>query len=128
MQWSLKKDLSKAKGEPFVLWTAREAAWTAAFGKEVSNYVTDGPFLFHSKDGRLMSLWSSFDKDGYALARAYSSNGKISGKWIAEEKPVFADDSGHAMIFKTFENRRILVLHSPNSAFNERPKFFEIDF
>ena len=37
----------------------------------------------------------------------------------------YAFDGGHAMIFENLEGKRMISLHSPNNADNERAKFFE---
>jgi hypothetical protein len=50
------------------------------------DFVTDGPFIHKLENGKLLMLWSSDGKDGYAMGMAISSNG-IKGPWSHFEKP-----------------------------------------
>ena len=60
----LKKDLSAPVGAPQRLFCASAAEWsTGSDRKEYKTYVTDGCFLYRSKTGKLLMMWSSF-KDG----------------------------------------------------------------
>lgn len=124
----LEKNLSKAKGEPFCLWNAKEAPWTVHITSNTKNFVTDGPFFFYDKDKKLCALWSSFGDEGYATGIVYPDNGKIKGRWLHKPEMVFRKDGGHAMIFNTFDGRRMISLHTPNSDFDERPHFLPFDF
>lgn len=123
------QDLRKREGEPFTLWKAGSAKWTVGYDRfDSGQYVTDGPFIYHDKNGRLCSLWSSFSKTGYAIAKAYSNNGRINGTWILEDEPIFAEDGGHGMIFNAFDRKRFLSIHVGNSqGGTERPKFIEFN-
>ena len=105
----LSDDLSKIVEEPRFLFRASEAKWC----KRGNRYITDGPFLFHD-NGTLKMLWSSFSETGYAIATAYSDNGRIDGNWIQQERPVFAENGGHGMIFEK-EGNKYLTIHKPNS-------------
>ncbi|MBQ4050585.1 MAG: family 43 glycosylhydrolase [Oscillospiraceae bacterium] len=124
----LEKDLSRAKGEPFLLWTGKDAPWVTCYDGKEGDYVTDGPFFFRGRDGRLCFLWSSFGEEGYATGIAYSDDNTIRGKWLQKEETVFKKDGGHAMIFETFDGKRMISLHSPNSALDERPVFLPFVF
>lgn len=109
----LSKDLSTMVGEPKLLFRATEAGWCKEIrAGEAKGYVTDGPFLFH-KDGELKMLWSSVGYEGYAIATATSDNGRLDGNWIHQEKPFFAKDGGHGMIFER-EGQKCLTIHAPN--------------
>ena len=49
-------------------------------------YVTDGPEFFRTKTGRLLMLWSSYEKnsfgrDGYVETVARSKSGELKGPW-----------------------------------------------
>lgn len=122
----LSKDLRRVDGEPFLLWRAGDASWVSPLDKEGKNFVTDGPFLYKTEDGKLKSLWSSFSNGEYVLATATSKNGTINGKWRIDDELIYKRDGGHGMIFKTKEGKQMISLHSPNTAFDERPKFFEL--
>lgn len=95
-------------------------------GKKPRGRVTDGPFLHRMSDGTLLMLWSSFGKGGYKLAVARSESGQITGPWKHESKPIYENDGGHGMIFRTFEGKLVLVLHQPNHGPDERPRLFTV--
>ena len=121
----LSKDLKCAVGEPFLLFRASEPDWA---NKDIDvSKVTDGPYLYRLSSGDLIMLWSSFSNNNYVVAIARSSNGDIDGEWTHEKELLFDKDGGHAMIFKTFDNRIMIALHSPNSNLNERPLFIELE-
>lgn len=117
-------DLKRAQGEPKVLFKASEASWIVE-GRD-GIYITDGPFPYRCADGTLLLLWSSMGKDGYTEAIAVSDNGDIDGNWVQCDKLLFKKDGGHGMIFKTFDDKLLLLLHSPNKNPLERPAYFEL--
>lgn len=118
----LTKDLTAAAGEPFLLFKASQPEW-AEKGKD--KYITDGPFMYRTKDGRLLMIWSTITEKGYTQAIAYSDNGEIDGNWY-HEKPMFDDDGGHGMIFDDYNGTKYLILHSPNETLMERPVLLKI--
>ena len=110
----LKKDLSGTVGEPTRLFCASAAKWSTGSGEgENKTYVTDGCFLYRTKSGKLLMAWSSFMNGTYAVGIAESMTGKIIGPWRQQDEPIFVN-GGHSMIFRTFDGRLCLVLHSPN--------------
>ena len=124
----LKKDLSAPVGAPQRLFCASAAEWsTGSDRKEYKTYVTDGCFLYRSKTGKLLMMWSSFKDGTYAVGLAESDTGKIIGPWRQQKEPIFIN-GGHSMLFTDFEGRLCLVLHSPNSpGGKERAKIFEVE-
>jgi arabinan endo-1,5-alpha-L-arabinosidase len=127
----LSSDLARTEGEPRLLFKGSEAGWTRPHKKrdgtiDPSVRVTDGPFVRREKDGRLHMLWSSFSEKGYAMGIAKSAGG-ILGPWVQEEAPIANMDSGHGMIFESFDGRLYMTIHSPNVTPNERPIFVEIE-
>ncbi len=118
----LTKDLTAADGEPILLFKASQPEWAE---KNKDNYVTDGPFMYRTKEGRLLMIWSTFTEKGYTQAVAYSDNGEIDGNWM-HEKPLFDDNGGHGMIFDDFNGNKYLILHSPNENPYERPVLIKI--
>lgn len=119
----LKKDLSAADGEPILLFRASDPEWA---DKTRETFVTDGPFMYRTKCGRLLMIWSTFTQSGYVQAVAYSDNGEIDGNWY-HEKPLFDDNGGHGMIFEDYADNKYLILHSPNENPLERPVLFDIE-
>jgi len=126
----LTDDLKGAAGEPVVLFRASEAPWTTPYQSKRfpgdNNYVTDGPYLFHGGNGELKMLWASFIDNTYALGIAVSQLGRLQGPWVHEEKAVYQNDGGHGMVFRSFDGRLMLTIHSPNNTPDERPIFIEL--
>ncbi len=130
----LKEDLSGVVGDPEILFYATDGGWVKSL-KEVGTkqreigkhgFVTDGPFLFRTKEDRLIMIWSSFGEHRYAVAQAYSETGSVKGPWIQANELLFHQDGGHGMIFTTFDGKLMLSLHQPNVS-DERAHFFELE-
>ena len=122
----LNDDLCSLKEEPIVLFKASDAPWVVSHTATKDDFVTDGPFIYKLKTGKLLMLWSSQGKEGYAMGMAVSENG-IKGPWIHIEEPLFSKDGGHGMIFE-FNSKLYVSLHHPNAPLlSERPHFFEIE-
>lgn len=124
----LSEDLSCFVSEPFELFRADEPAW-AAMG------VTDGCWMYTTAEGDLLMIWSNFDADGYTVAVARSSNGRLDGEWTHEHPLLFSKslsgqyDGGHGMIFTDTDGQMYLSIHSPNAPVGgrrERPTFIAI--
>lgn len=131
----LSPDLSERISEPVCLFRASEAPWALemvangemTFGMKLPGWVTDGPQLFRTKTGKLGMLWSSWGKDRYLQGVCYSESGTIDGPWIQEEKPFVGNNSGHGMLFTTFEGKRLLAIHHVDGDGPRKPRFYEID-
>jgi hypothetical protein len=118
-------DWTARQGESILLFKASEAPWVRAYSEK--NYVTDGPFPYRTKDGKLLMIWSSFRKGGdYAVGVARSESGKIEGPWIQSGEPLFPDNGGHGMFFRDLSGNLRLVLHQPNQMPHERVKFIKM--
>ena len=118
----LAPDLSYTVSEkPITMFRATEAPWVtemnasgeATFGLKMPGWVTDGPQMFRTQTGKLGMLWSSWGKERYAQGIAYSESGTIAGPWVQEEEAFMANNSGHGMLFKTFEGKLILLYITP---------------
>lgn len=111
-------------GEPQLLFRATDAPWVRTHnGKD---FITDAPYLYPLKSGKLLMLWSSFGDGGYTLGTAVSENG-VKGPWRQNPEPLYAEDGGHGMIF-SWKGKSYLSLHSPNAPhMSERAKFIEIE-
>lgn len=108
----LSPDLSHAVGKPVTLFRGSELRKSVEGKVPKGICVTDGPFFYRTKTGRLLMLWSSAFK-GYLQAVSRSESGRLAGPWSHHEVIRF-EDSGHGMVFKTFDGRLALALHSPN--------------
>lgn len=119
----LNKELSEAVSEPVLMFSGKEA-YTACHSED-GRYVTDGPFMYEGKNGRLYMVWSTC-ANGYHQCLAVSDNGQLDGNWIQLE-PIFTEDGGHGMLFRDFEGNLKLTLHCPNVSLEEHPAFFDIE-
>ncbi|MDE7220240.1 MAG: family 43 glycosylhydrolase [Oscillospiraceae bacterium] len=113
----LRDDL-RAAGDPVVLFRASEPGWA---DKGAENYVTDGPFLYRSREGELLMLWSSSCGGVYRQAVSRSANGTLLGRWHHDPKLLLSRDGGHGMVFRTFDGRLLFTCHQPNQHPLERP-------
>ena len=115
----LSADLTRRTAEPTTIFRASEAPWSkemnsigeATFGLKMPGWVTDGPQLFRTRTGKLGMLWSSWGEHRYAQGVAYSTSGSIHGPWVQEKEPLRGDNSGHGMLFRTFEGKLLFILH-----------------
>jgi arabinan endo-1,5-alpha-L-arabinosidase len=73
----LKDDLSETVGEPVHLFDGSDAPWNRK-SPQYHCFVTDGPYLFRSKSGKLFIIWSSFGTRGYTTGVAVSGSGKTA--------------------------------------------------
>lgn len=124
----LSDDLTHATDEPVELFHASEAPWTTGVeqdGKKL--YITDGPYMYCTKKGSLLMIWSSVSKSGYAIGISRSLSGSVDGEWKHEKKMLFSEGGGHGMIFRDFNGRLFVALHAPNQTPNERACFFEVE-
>ncbi|GAB3406096.1 glycoside hydrolase family 43 protein [Flindersiella endophytica] len=135
----LTDDLSGTVGDPIFICKGSDAFWLTeqipgGVPHQLTPYVTDGPELYHLPGGALLMLWSTYEKnragDGgtiggdYVQTFAVSRSGRLRGPW-EQHRPVVRDDSGHGMLFRTFDGRLMMVLHRPFN--NARGKLYDVD-
>ena len=131
----LSKDLTHRTSEPITMFRASEASWSkemnsiseATFGMKMPGWVTDGPQLFRTQTGKLGMLWSSWGEKRYAQGIAYSVSGSIKGPWVQEEGAFKEDNSGHGMLFTTFEGKRLFIIHHAENKGRRKPQLWEVD-
>lgn len=128
----LSRNLSHPVGMEDVLFRASDSPWSREIidGKEQFNRVTDGPWLFRTGTGRLGMIWTSWVFGQYTMGVAYSESGNLAGPWIHDPQPILPPNYGHGMIFRDFEGRDILSVHSHSDVhgrYVRRPSFWEID-
>jgi len=125
----LTPDLAQAAGGPIFLFKASDAPWlrerTRTTNKPI-NYVTDGPELYRTAQGKLCMIWSSFRDGKYVETLAHSESGKLRGPWL-QDNILVGDDSGHGMIFHAFDGRLMLVVHHPNDGRLARPNLYQLE-
>ena len=47
--------------------------------------------------------------------------------WIQAKEPWKDDNSGHGMIFTTFNGKRVLIIHRAEDRGPQKPQLYEID-
>ncbi|GAA4306873.1 glycoside hydrolase family 43 protein [Aestuariibaculum suncheonense] len=129
----LKPDLSGSIGEGQLLFKASDSPWSREkdeHGNDKPNKVTDGPYLFKTGTGRLGMIWTSWIYDVYTQGVAYSESGTLDGPWLQETDPITPSNFGHGMLFKSFNGKTLLSVHSHKKV-NDRtvriPHLFEVD-
>ena len=130
----LSKDLTHRIAEPTTIFRASEAPWSkemnsigeATFGMRMPGWVTDGPQMFRTETGRLGMLWSSWGENRYAQGIAWSESGSIKGPWIQEEKAFKGDNSGHGMLFKSFDGQLLYSVHHDGGT-GRKPEIWTVD-
>ena len=124
----LSDDLSEFIAEPTHLFKADDPAWT-------NSGVTDGPFIYTTKYGKLIMIWSNNSSKGYCVGIAKSKDGKPDGKWEQQATLLYRKSlknkysGGHGMIFTSLDGRLMMCIHSPNSKSDdifETAKFIEL--
>ena len=130
---ALKPDLSGSLGQGQLLFKASDSPWSRekdTNGNDKPNKVTDGPYLFTTGSGRLGMIWTSWIYDVYTQGTAYSKSGTLDGPWIQEQDPITPPNFGHGMLFKTFEGKWLMSVHSHRKIEGKTiriPKLFEVD-
>lgn len=128
----LKPDLSGSVGKGKVIFKASDSPWSREVveGKTGPNRVTDGPYLFRTGTGRLGMIWTSWIYDVYTQGVAYSESGTLDGPWTQEPDPITPPNYGHGMLFKDFNGRWLMSVHSHavvNGVYVRIPQLFEVD-
>ena len=124
-EMELSEDLKSAKSQPRVIWKASDHKEVVDAIKGKESKVTDGPYLYRCKNGELICIWSSFNKNGYMEVVSRSDNGDIDGNWSIDSNPIIDGDGGHGMIFKSKDDETIFVMHSPNTEGLERARLYK---
>lgn len=131
----LSPDLSKSISEPKMLFRATESPLPLemvgngemTYGLRIPGWVTDGPEMFRTKTGKLGMLWASWGKNRYLECVAYSESGTIDGPWIQADKPLIGNNSGHGMMFTSFDGKRLFIVHHAEGDGPRKPQIWEID-
>ncbi|MFA6086788.1 glycoside hydrolase family 43 protein [Mucilaginibacter sp.] len=129
----LKPDLSGTIGKGKVLFRASDSPWSREKdkdGKDQPNKVTDGPYLFRTKNGRLGMVWTSWIYDIYTQGVAYSKSGTLDGPWIQDKDPITPPNFGHGMLFYSLSGQLLMSVHSHknvNGRYVRVPHLFEAD-
>ena len=132
----LSADLSKTVSEwPVTMFRASEnpsvkemnGLGEATFGRKMPGWVTDGPQMFRTQTGKLGMLWSGWGDERYLQLVCYSESGTIAGPWIQEPEPFLGNNSGHGMLFRTFEGKLMYVVHHVEGNGPRKPQYWNVD-
>lgn len=102
-------------------WEGPSIIYTTPIRPDGDGYVTDGPFLYMGRTGKLYMIWTTNNSCGIAI----SDSGKPEGPWRQQEKALYVN-GGHGMIFRTFEGDLKLVLHAPYGE-DTHPKILNLE-
>lgn len=127
----LSADLTSHVGEPFMLFTSKEAPLSGnnptycKYGdKDIVRYGSDGPFVTKLSDGRPFLLWSPIPGGNYVVLGAVADS--IRGEWTHCEAEIFNDNGGHPMVFTDLGGEKKMVIHWPEVYWHENPKFLSL--
>ncbi len=115
-----------------LLFSASSASWSAPWGDNPRNWLTDGPQPLRLSDGTLVMAWSSNTilpqpiHWGYAVGLAYSTSGEITGPWVQEDKPLYNGYAGHGVIFRHPTEGLKLAVLQPQSGARAYPLFIQV--
>ncbi|MDX1638631.1 MAG: glycoside hydrolase family 43 protein [Balneolaceae bacterium] len=123
----LTEDLSATAGDTEVLFRGSAAPWAPMSDAHgIGSWVTDAPWLYRSRSGKLFMLWSGYNEGVYTTGIAISDSGKLAGPWRQKAVPIYTDDGGHPSLFRAFDGTLMMALHTPN-ADEERMHLFEME-
>lgn len=122
---ALSDDLKNMEGDPVTLFKASDPYWADKSKTPTEHRITDGPFMYRTKDDELLMLWSTFIKSQYAECLVRFNGGEI-GTDFEHLPPLVDNDGGHGMVFRDLEDKLVLTYHTPNTTGSEHPYFVAI--
>jgi GH43 family beta-xylosidase len=122
----LSEDLSSLDGEAVTMFKASEPYWADKSKSDKEHRITDGPFMYRTKTGELLMLWSTFIKKQYAECLVRFTDGELSMNF-EHLPPLVDDDGGHGMLFTDLEGNLKLTYHTPNMTMFEHPYFVDAE-
>jgi hypothetical protein len=124
----LKADLTAPVGDALYLFKASDAPWLqqqTAASKDPRYYPASGPFVYRTRNGSLIVIWSSLRNGKPAVNLARSVTGKLRGPW-KQTGALLSDGSTHGSILRTFDGRLMLVVSQPVEGGRGRAKLVEL--
>lgn len=111
---NISKDFKHRVGDPTFLFKGNEAKWasTDVWFCPRKVCITDGPFIYEDGNNKVL-LWSSYvNKEDYGIGYAiFDKDNNIIGQ-SKEVLPI--EDSGHCMVFTSFEGQNYITMHTNN--------------
>jgi len=83
--------------------------------------------MFRTQTGKLGMLWSTWGKERYLQVICYSESGTIAGPWVQEPEPFLGNNSGHGMLFRTFDGELRFVVHHVEGNGPRKPQYWTVD-
>jgi arabinan endo-1,5-alpha-L-arabinosidase len=125
----LSDDLSHTIGGPMIIFRASEAVWgdDQIWSKTDGGSVTDGPWVHRMQDGSLIMLWTTRSRLGYATGYAKSLSGEIYGPWVQCDRPLYAHDGGHSMLFRKLDDNTLIMSMHVADRGPKMVTFFEME-
>lgn len=120
----LKDDLTEAEGEAVTMFRASEPYYITKASDD-GHFITDGPFMFRTKTGRLLMIWSTFINSQYAECLVRFNDNTITGSFEHLD-PIIDDDGGHGMLFYAGD-KLCFTYHTPNRSGYEHPAFMTLN-
>jgi hypothetical protein len=71
-------------------------------------------------------LWASYRNGKYVETLAHSASGKLAGPW-EQDGVLVGENSGHGMLFTTFEGQLMLILHHTADGQPVSDKLYEVE-
>ena len=121
----LSDNLKTIAGEAVTLFKASEPYWADKSKFPLEHRITDGPYMYRTKDDELLMLWSTYIKGQYAQCLVRFGGGEI-GTDFEHLPPLVDNDGGHGMLFKNLEGNLTLTYHTPNTKGSEHPYFVSV--
>ena len=122
----LSEDLTSMAGEAVTMFKASEPYWADKSTSPTEHRITDGPFMYRTKTGELLMLWSTFIKKQYAECLVKFTDGEI-GMNFEHLDPIVDNDGGHGMVFNDLNGNLKLTYHTPNESLYEHPYFVDVE-
>jgi hypothetical protein len=113
----LKADLSVSVEDALHLFKASDAPWLqqqTAASREPRYYEAGEPFLYRTRSGSLVMIWSSAFGGKSAITVARSVTGKVRGPW-KQADTLLRDGSLPGTIFSAFDGRLMMAVHQPQA-------------
>lgn len=107
----LSDDLGHTIGGPMILFRGSDAIWSddLVWSKTDGGAVAEAPFLYRAKNGDLIMMWTGRSRTGYAMGYAKSASGEIWGPWEQMERPLYAHDGGHCVLFRRLSDNQLMM-------------------
>ena len=124
----LKADLSAPVEDALHLFKASDAPWIqqqTTTSRDPRYYAAGGPFLYRTRNGSLVMIWSSTFSGKSAITVARSVTGKVRGPW-KQADTLLRDGSLPGTIFTTFDGRLMMAVHQPAERAGAKVRLVEL--